>query len=392
MTDVYRPFDTIFPATFLNRPNRFLVECEWEGGRTKAFLPNPGRLQELLLPDTRLYLTRQSEQGNRKTSFTVVGVERDGCPIMLHTHKTNDAVSYLLSEGLVPGLEETTIVRREVTVGRSRFDFLLEDRKGKIFVEVKSCTLFGKSVAMFPDAITARGARHLRELADLSEAGSRSAVIFMIHWPFARTFMPDYHTDLAFARTLVQVRNRVQIIPLSVTWQQDMSLLPHASLLDVPWEYIEREAKDAGSYLLVLQLDEDRVLPQGKAATASLRKGFYIYVGSAMANLSARLERHLRLRKRFQWHIDWLRAHASVRAALPIRASDRLECALAEAVAGVAEWSVPGFGCSDCTCPSHLFGMSADPLSLRPFHEVLQYFRMDRSVGQGFVTSSSKRD
>ena len=71
-----------------------------------------------------------------------------------------------------------------------------------MFLEVKSCTLVGKKVAMFPDAITERGARHLRELADLSRNGSKTAVLFIVHWPLAEVFMPDYHTDLNFTRTL----------------------------------------------------------------------------------------------------------------------------------------------------------------------------------------------
>jgi sugar fermentation stimulation protein A len=373
-----RLFDNISPGTFVARPNRFLVDCDCEYGRVRAFLPNPGRLQELLLPGSRLFLTKGGGDAGRKTEFTVVGVERDGYPVMLHTHKTNDAAHFLFSRRLVPGFEDASVVRREVKHGRSRFDFLLSDRQGEIFVEVKSCTLFGKTVAMFPDAVTDRGARHLRELAELSKSGTRTAVVFMIHWPHARAFMPDYHTDLEFSRTFLGVKGRVNIVPLSLSWQHDLSLLPQVSLLHVPWEYIEREARDVGSYLLILRLDEDKVLSFGKTGKALFCRGFYIYVGSAMANLTARLQRHLRLRKRFHWHIDWLRAHAQVRAVLPIRASERLECPLSEAVEAIAEWSIPGFGCSDCSCSSHLFGVSRDPLASASFHKILQYFRMDR--------------
>jgi sugar fermentation stimulation protein A len=371
-------FDNIRSGRFIARPNRFLVDCECGNEKVRAFLPNPGRLQELLLPGSRLFLTKDGGRVDRRTEFTVVGVERDGCPIMLHTHKTNDAAHFLFSRRLVPGFEDASVVRREVKHGRSRFDFLLADRQGEIFVEVKSCTLFGKTVAMFPDAVTDRGARHLRELAELSESGTRTAVVFMVHWSHSTTFMPDYHTDLNFAETFLNARGRVNIVPLALSWQPDLSLLPWASLLHIPWEYIEKEARDLGSYLLILRLDEDEVLSFGKTGKALFRKGFYLYVGSAMANLTARLERHQRLRKKFHWHIDWLRAHAQVRAVLPIRASERLECLLSEAVGAVAEWSIPGFGCSDCSCSSHLFGMSDDPLTSASFHEILQYFRMDR--------------
>ncbi|OPY64224.1 MAG: Sugar fermentation stimulation protein A [Syntrophorhabdaceae bacterium PtaU1.Bin034] len=384
MRTIFRPFRDVVQARFISRPNRFLVECELDGGLSvNAFLPNPGRLQELLLPGAVIHLVRDEQQAGRKTVYTAVGVNRDEWPVMLHTHKTNVAARHLLENRLIPGLEDATVLRQEVPAGHSRFDFLLRDREGEMLLEVKSCTLFGNTVAMFPDAVTARGARHLRDLAEHSGNGMRSAVLFMVHWPFAQTFMPDYHTDLSFARTLLAVRKSVRIIPVAVQWQQGLALGDKVSILDIPWAYIEQEAQDRGSYLLILKLKEDSSIPVGTGRFHSFRKGFYLYVGSAMANLTARIERHCRSRKRYHWHIDWLRSVADVHAVLPVRSSTRLECSLAEALSGVAEWFVPGFGCSDCSCDTHLFGMTGDPLNSREFHRVLQHFRMDRySVGK----------
>jgi sugar fermentation stimulation protein A len=364
-------------ARFLDRPNRFLVECDYEGEKLTAFLPNPGRLRELLLPGRSVYLAREESAG-RKTDLTVVGVERDGLPVMLHTHLTNIAVGRLLEERLIPGFEDTTVVRKEITVGHSRFDYLLKDGGGEILLEVKSCTLFGDRVAMFPDAVTARGARHLRELAQLAQSGYRCAVIFLIQWPRANVFMPDYHTDLSFARTLLDVRHSVLILPVAVEWLPGLRLSRRTKVLDVPWEYVEREAADRGSYILILELREDSAITVGAAGEVFFPKGFYLYVGSAMANLTARIERHLRLRKRFHWHIDWLRSHATVRIALPIRSSLRLECSIAERLSVDSDWSVPGFGCSDCSCRTHLFAMKEDPMLRPSFHNLVQYFRMDR--------------
>lgn len=92
MAGLYRPIYPLLVAAFVRRPNRFFVECEHVGRLIRAFLPNPGRLQELLLPGTRLYIVRE-ETGGRATRFTAVGVVRDdpGCPIMLHTGKTDPA-------------------------------------------------------------------------------------------------------------------------------------------------------------------------------------------------------------------------------------------------------------------------------------------------------------
>ena len=380
--DDLRLFDNRLQARFLRRPNRFLIHCQRKGRILSAFLPNPGRLQELLLPGCNIHLVREEKPSNRKTRYTAVAVDRDGQPIMLHTHRTNEVARYLLQERKIPGLEHARMVRSEIRVGRSRFDFLLEEGGKAILLEVKSCTLVGERVAMFPDAVTERGARHLRELAKISEEGIRAVVLFVVHWPFAQTFMPDFHTDLNFSQTLLHVRDRVEVIPVSVRWEKDLSLSSDVKVLEVPWTTIEKEAKDHGSYLLILNLKRDRKIDVGKLGKVLFRKGFYIYVGSAMANLSKRMERHRRLRKRHHWHIDELRAVAEFGSALAIRSSDRVECEVAKAMSEIAEWSVPRFGSTDCSCDSHLFGTSGDPLHLGNFHELLQYFRMDRFQGK----------
>lgn len=371
-------FDQIIQARFLDRPNRFLIRCEVNGRVLSAFLPNPGRLYELLLPGRGVHLIKEKGTPDRKTHYTAVAVNREGHPIMLHTHRTNDVFRYLLQEKKIPGLEEARILRSEVRMGHSRFDFLLEEREKEIVLEVKSCTLVGERVAMFPDAVTERGSKHLKDLASLSKEGIKTVIVFIVHWPFARVFMPDYHTDLSFSQTLLQTRDSIQVIPVSVGWEQDLSLSPRVGILQIPWDDIEREAKDWGSYLLILYLKKVQKVEVGKLGKVSFRKGFYIYVGSAMANLSKRMERHQHIKKRHHWHIDELRTVAEFHSVLPVRSSDRLECEIAKAMSEIAEWSIPGFGSTDCSCETHLFSMSEDPLQSENFLRLLQYFRMDR--------------
>lgn len=376
--DGLRLFKSILKTCFLRRPNRFLIQCEYKGKVLSAFLPNPGRLHELLLQGRIIHMVREEKDLNRKTRYTAVAVEREGHPIMLHTHRTNEVARYLLQKRKIPGLENAKIVKSEIQAGRSRFDFLLTDGDQNILLEVKSCTLVGDRVAMFPDAVTERGTRHMKELAEISEKGMRTVLLFIVHWALAKIFMPDYHTDLDFSHTLLNVRNRVQIIPISVRWNQDLSLFPIVRLLQIPWNDIEKEAKDRGSYLLILNLKRNRNICVGKLGKVNFSKGFYIYVGSAMANLSKRMERHRHLRKRHRWHIDELRAVAEFHSVLAIRSSDRLECEIGKALSKIAEWSVPGFGSTDCSCKTHLFGMPKDPLHSEDFHKLLQHFRMDR--------------
>ncbi len=376
--ETLRIFEDARVAEFLDRPNRFLVRCRLGGRTVRAFLPNPGRLRELLLPGRPVYLVPEHGHPTRKTQFTMVAVEREHHPVVLHTHRTNDVARHLIELDLVPGLKGARVIRAEVKSGSSRFDFLLSHRGADVLLEVKSCTLAGDRVAMFPDAVTERGARHVRELAQIARTGTRTAVLFVVQWPYATTFMPDFHTDLEFTRALLECRRHVKTRAISVRWDQELGLLPEARALEIPWRTIEREAGDRGSYLLVLRLNRTRVLPIGRLGRIRLAKGFYVYVGSAMANLSKRVERHRRLRKRAHWHIDRLRPHAQFIDALPIRSSERLECDLARAIDGIASWSIPGFGSSDCRCESHLFGMTGNPQDDEAFHDLLALFRMDR--------------
>jgi sugar fermentation stimulation protein A len=373
-------FNNILRARFLSRPNRFLIQCKWKGQILSAFLPNPGRLEELLLPGRVIYLTKEDQAPNRKYRFTAAAVERDGHPIMLHTHRTNEVARYLLQEGKIPGLENAKIVRREIQLGGSRFDFLLEEKGKHVLLEVKSCTLVGEKIAMFPDAVTERGRRHLLELAELSKEETKPVILFIVHWPFAKIFMPDYHTDLNFSQTLIQVKEGVRVLPVSIRWNHDLSLSSKVKILQIPWEYVEREAKDRGSYLLILSLEKKENIQVGKLGKVNLKKGYYIYVGSAMANLSKRMERHRHLIKKHHWHIDELRVVAQFHSVVAIRSSDKLECEIAKTMSKITEWSVAGFGSTDCSCESHLYGMSADPLHSEDFQKLLQYFRIDRCL------------
>jgi sugar fermentation stimulation protein A len=301
--------------------------------------------------------------------------------VVLHTHKANDVARYLIQKGAIQDLQGFEILRGEVTRGTSRFDFLLKKKDQEALVEVKSCTLFSRRMAMFPDAVTARGKKHLEELAHLSGKKTLCAVLFLIQWPRAAFFMPDFHTDLEFSRAMMATRESVLFCPVSVKWRADLSLLAkEARQVPVLWEAMEREVHDAGSYLIVLRLPEYTEIAAGGLGKLGLRPGFYIYVGSGQRSLTKRLERHKRLNKKAFWHIDYLRAASELHAVLPVRSSDRLECDIARALRGLAEWAVPGFGSSDCACPSHLFGMAEDPLTTPAFHHFLQHFRMERLI------------
>ncbi len=361
---------------FVKRLNRFVILCLIGSKQVRAHLPNPGRLRELLLPGRTVYLAEN--RGGKSTDFTAVAVEREEAPVLLHTHLTNAVVGRLIEEGRLPGFEGARIVRTEAAFGRSRFDFLLE-RDGRPFVlEVKSCTLFGNSIAMFPDAVTVRGRRHIEELAALAVRGTAGGVVFLVHTPRVRYFLPDYHTDLTFARTFLNVKDKLLVRAFSVGWKRDLTLCSDVRELEIPWRLLDRELSDRGVYILVLHITEGRVLDVGGLGQVRFPQGFYLYAGSAKRNLRKRIERHLRRRKTLHWHIDYLRACADATEAIPIRSGDDLEHELATALGGIADWAIPSFGSSDCDCPTHLFGMKTNPIISPAFIDLLQHFRIDR--------------
>jgi len=378
----------IVKARFASRPNRFLVRCETRHHKKiRAFLPNPGRLWELLLPGATLYLRRdgriEGRLSERKTQHTVLAVERDGRPIFLHTHETNIVAQYLLENALIPPLRGSSIVQAEVPVGRSRFDFLLSHKGKKLYLEVKSCTLFGNGVAMFPDAVTARGKRHILELAEMSRNGIKASVLFIVHHPKVEWFMPDYHTDFDFSTAMLQCQRDIQFIPAAIGWNKDLSLdIGKTKILTIPWNYLQREVKDRGSYLLIVKLAKRTAITAGRLPESLFPAGYYVYVGSAMSGLSSRLARHRRKNKKMHWHIDYLTAEASHVLPLPIRSSRRQECEIAGALSSIRQTGQRGFGSSDCECATHLFYCPTNPLESEDFHQLLQNFRMRAPSGR----------
>ena len=319
----------------------------------------------------------------RATAWTVDGVLRDGIPVMLRTDRCNAVARALLEQRLVPGLEQAEVVACEVKHGASRFDFLLQHEGRSLWLEVKSCTLLGGPVAMFPDAVTQRGARHVRELTEMSRSGTAAGVLFLVHHPAPRFFAPDLHADLDFARAFLESRGHLLHLPLALEWSADLALSRPPRLLDIPWDVLEREVADRGSYVIVLRLDEDRDLEFGRGLSHRFRAGWYAYVGSAMRGLSSRVARHLRLRKKHHWHVDALRAVAQVTGHVMVRSSERLECTLADALGAVADFPVEGFGASDFGCSSHLLGFETDPLQRSAVHDVLAQFRAARLIPEG---------
>lgn len=370
-------YDTVLKGTFVRRPNRFVVHIELDGQEVAAHLPNPGRMWELLFPGVIMYAVPHAKP-DAKTAYRIVGIERDGEVIMLDTNYSNDVAQYLIENKLIPGWENWRVVRREYTVGKSRFDLLLTNDDGDDFLlEVKSCTLFSNTGAMFPDAITERGRKHLEHLRHLQDAGYHTGVLFLVQWDRAKWFLPDYHTDFEFARTLKEVALYLDWKAVSLRWDESFSMPEVVGECAYEPAVLDREAHDAGDYIMVLHLDADTDMEIGSKGMMHFQKGYYMYIGSAKDNLTKRMERHKRKRKKMHWHLDYFRGACEVVAAMPVRTSEDYECELARAVSTIADWEVRHFGCSDCNCGSHLYGLHSNPVHDPRFMMIIENFRMN---------------
>ena len=168
-------------------------------------MADPGRLRELLLPGKRVWL-RPAKEPKRKTRWSAVLVESpDGRELVsLDSTLPNRLIREALRRKALQEVADWDLERPEVTIGRSRFDFLLSNKDGRQMVmEVKSVTLVEDGVGLFPDAVTARGARHVRELGELAQHRDWEAVVlFVLQRPDGGVIRAARGIDLKFAETL----------------------------------------------------------------------------------------------------------------------------------------------------------------------------------------------
>ncbi|OPX28995.1 MAG: hypothetical protein B1H09_06985 [Gemmatimonadaceae bacterium 4484_173] len=189
------------PAVFQNRPNRFLMEAELAHGETIiAHVADPGRLEELLYTDNRVLVVPAPPGTDRKTKWSLTAAEDPTGWILVNTgyhRRIAEALLWGPHSPLGPAHE----LQAEVSApsGNSRFDFLLND---KIWVEIKGCTLKSGREALFPDAPTARGLKHVKELTELALAGMGTAVVFLVFVRDTDRFRTNRQTDPEFADAL----------------------------------------------------------------------------------------------------------------------------------------------------------------------------------------------
>lgn len=191
------------PGRFLYRLNRFAALVEVGGRPALAHVANSGRLRELFVPGARVYLQPRARAG-RRCPYDLVLVRAGSTLVSADARLPNALVAEALTAGRIAPLRRFGLARTEVRHGRSRLDFVLERPGQRCLAEAKSVTLVEGGVALFPDAPTSRGRRHLDTLARARRRGTAAAVIFVVQREDADRFRPNVTADPAFARALAR--------------------------------------------------------------------------------------------------------------------------------------------------------------------------------------------
>jgi len=198
-------YKDVRPARFLSRPNRFIAHIEMDGRTELCHVKNTGRCRELLLPGTEIWVQAASNP-NRKTKFDLITVKKGARLINIDSQVPNRIFQeWITSSNYFPRVKS---VKPESSFRSSRFDFYIQTDQDQIMVEVKGVTLEENGVALFPDAPTQRGLKHIEDLCAWIEQGHEAYMFFIIQMKGVVYFTPNYATHPEFSQALSGARDR----------------------------------------------------------------------------------------------------------------------------------------------------------------------------------------
>ena len=203
-------YSNIIKGEFISRPNRFIANVKIENEIHTVHVKNTGRCKELLVPNCTVYLSG-SDNPNQKTKYDFIAVEKERKnkpPLLINMD--SQIVNFVAEEWLKESgfFGKNATIRREVTFGKSRFDFFIETENQKTFLEIKGVTLEKDGIALFPDAPTERGLKHINELIEAKRKGYSSYILFVIQMKEITDFSPNSETHIEFAKSLKKAEEK----------------------------------------------------------------------------------------------------------------------------------------------------------------------------------------
>ena len=193
----------------VKRYKRFFADVQLDNKLVTAHCPNTGSMLGLLDEGNKVYLS-ESDNEKRKLKYTLEVIKLKSKHVGVNTHRTNRIVEKALNEKVFTFIKNIKEIRREVKYGEnSKIDFLVTTSKDQIYIEVKNVTLArNKSVAEFPDAVTARGTKHLIELGKLKKKGIRAIMLYIVQRDDCESFQLAKDIDPTYAENLDKAMKR----------------------------------------------------------------------------------------------------------------------------------------------------------------------------------------
>lgn len=195
-------YRNIAEGIFHERPHRFGAMVTVGGKREYVHVKNTGRCREILLPGTKIYLEK-SDNLKRKTGYSLISALKDNLLINIDSQVPNTVIREAVESHRIEEFDDIITLKSEKTYKDSRFDFYFERQNGNCgFIEVKGVTLDEGGTAMFPDAPTKRGLKHINGLIDALSNDYETWIIFLIQYRPAYVFTPNHKTDPRFSEAL----------------------------------------------------------------------------------------------------------------------------------------------------------------------------------------------
>ncbi|MFW5676396.1 MAG: DNA/RNA nuclease SfsA [Acetivibrio ethanolgignens] len=219
-------YKEIVEGKFIKRRNRFIAEVDVSDEVVLCHVKNTGRLKELFVTGVCVYLER-NENPKRKTAYSLIGVEKDGITVNVDSQAPNKMVKEWLEETQPEG--KITVLKPECVFDNSRFDFYMETEQKAFWIEVKGVTLVEGKTALFPDAPTERGIKHIAELCEAARQGYQAMLIFVIQRKGVEEFRPNERTQPAFAKALREAEQAgVKILTYDSIITEDSAVIDKA--------------------------------------------------------------------------------------------------------------------------------------------------------------------